>query len=105
MRRTRAAAAPNKLRDSAARELRKLGTRVSAESRRTAGAAAGGELTDREREIAELVANGSSNKQVAAALFVSEKTVESHLSRVYDKVGVRSRVELAREYESRVRAA
>ena len=52
-------------------------------------------LTAREREIAELVAEGRSNKQVAAALFLSEKTVEHHLSRIYAKVGVRSRAELA----------
>ena len=43
----------------------------------------------------ELVAEGRSNKQVAAALFLSEKTIEHNLSRVYAKLGVRSRVELA----------
>ena len=53
------------------------------------------ELTSREQEIAALVAEGRSNKQVAAELFVSEKTVEHHLSRVYAKLGVRSRTELA----------
>ena len=47
------------------------------------------------REIVELVAGGRSNKQVAAALFLSEKTIEHHLSRVYCKLGVRSRTELA----------
>ena len=52
-------------------------------------------LTPRERDIAELVAQGRSNKQAAAALFLSEKTIEHHLSRIYAKVGVRSRVELA----------
>jgi DNA-binding NarL/FixJ family response regulator len=41
------------------------------------------------------VAEGRSNKQVAAELFLSEKTVEHHLSRVYGKLGVRSRTELA----------
>ena len=53
------------------------------------------DLTPREREIAELVAQGQANKQVAATLFLSEKTIEHHLSRVYAKVGVRSRTELA----------
>jgi DNA-binding CsgD family transcriptional regulator len=38
---------------------------------------------------------GRSNKQVAAAIFLSEKTIEHHLSRIYAKLGVRSRVELA----------
>jgi DNA-binding NarL/FixJ family response regulator len=42
-----------------------------------------------------LVAEGRSNKQVAAELFLSEKTIEHHLSRVYGKLGVRSRTELA----------
>jgi DNA-binding NarL/FixJ family response regulator len=45
--------------------------------------------------VAELVAAGRSNKEVAAALFLSEKTIEHHLSRIYAKLEVRSRVELA----------
>jgi DNA-binding CsgD family transcriptional regulator len=53
------------------------------------------ELTDAERRIAELVAEGRSNKEVAAALFVSVKTVEVTLTRVYRKLGVHSRAELA----------
>ena len=77
--------------EAAARELRRLGTRLSAESRR---ATAGDDLTERERTIAELVAQGRTNKQVAAAMFLSEKTIEHHLSRAYAKLGVRSRVEL-----------
>ena len=57
--------------------------------------AAGDALTDRERAIAELVVAGETNKQVGARLYLSEKTVETHLSRVYAKLGVKSRVELA----------
>ena len=53
------------------------------------------ELTPTERRVAELVARGSPNKSVAAALFVTVGTVEAHLSRVYAKLGVRSRAELA----------
>jgi DNA-binding NarL/FixJ family response regulator len=83
------------MRDAAARELRRLGSRLSAEARRTSGAAGLEALTAREREIAGLVAQGRSNKQVAAALFLSQKTVEHHLSRVFEKLGVRSRAELA----------
>jgi DNA-binding NarL/FixJ family response regulator len=45
--------------------------------------------------VAELVAQGRPNKEVAAALFVTVKTVEAHLSRIYAKLGVRSRAELA----------
>ena len=84
--------------EAAGRELRRLGSRLSASSRRAAGragTASAGELTGRERDIALLVAEGRSNKQVAAALFLSEKTIEHHLSRVYAKLGVRSRAELA----------
>jgi DNA-binding NarL/FixJ family response regulator len=55
----------------------------------------GEDLSVRERSIAELVADGRSNKEVAAALFVSPKTVENNLSRIYAKLGVRSRTELA----------
>jgi DNA-binding CsgD family transcriptional regulator len=57
--------------------------------------AAGGELTETERRIADLVAQGRSNKEVAAALSLSPKTVEWNLSKVYAKLGVRSRAELA----------
>ncbi len=52
-------------------------------------------LSSRELEIAALVAEGRSNKQVGAALHLSEKTIENNLSRIYAKLGVRSRVELA----------
>jgi DNA-binding NarL/FixJ family response regulator len=43
----------------------------------------------------ELAADGRTNRQIAATLFLSEKTIESHLSRIFPKLGVRSRVELA----------
>jgi ATP/maltotriose-dependent transcriptional regulator MalT len=52
------------------------------------------ELTPQEAQVATAVASGLSNPEVAAALFVSRKTVEAHLSRVYRKLGVRSRTEL-----------
>ena len=53
-------------------------------------------LTPAERRVAALVAEGRTNREVAAALFVAERTVASHLSHVYAKLGVRSRTELAR---------
>jgi len=59
-------------------------------------AAPAGGLTPGEQRVAELVASGLSNKQVAAQLFVSVYTVEAHLSRVYAKLGIRSRTQLAR---------
>jgi DNA-binding CsgD family transcriptional regulator len=54
------------------------------------------DLTTREREIAELVGEGLANKEIAAKLFVSVNTVEKTLTRVYSKLGVRSRTELAK---------
>ncbi|MBA3365143.1 MAG: helix-turn-helix transcriptional regulator, partial [Actinobacteria bacterium] len=55
-----------------------------------------GELTEAERRIAGLVAEGRTNREVAAALFLTEHSVETALTRVYRKLGVRSRGELAR---------
>ena len=52
---------------------------------------AGGELTPSERQVSELAADGLSNKQIAAALYVTVNTVEVHLARAYAKLGVRSR--------------
>jgi DNA-binding CsgD family transcriptional regulator len=56
---------------------------------------ASGELTETESRIATLAASGMSNPEIAAAVFVSRKTVEANLSKTYRKLGVRSRVELA----------
>ena len=60
-----------------------------------------GGLTPGERRVAELVAAGLSNKQVAAQLFVSVHTVEGHLSQAYAKLGIRSRTQLARALDLR----
>jgi DNA-binding CsgD family transcriptional regulator len=57
-------------------------------------------LTAAERRVAALVAEGRTNREVAAALFLGERTVETHLSHVYAKLGVRSRTELARRFRS-----
>jgi DNA-binding NarL/FixJ family response regulator len=86
-------------RDEVRRELRKLGARV--EPRRAAGDAAEGvaSLSSREREIADLVTDRRTNKEIAAELFLSEKTIESHLRNVFAKLGVRSRVQVARVIE------
>ncbi|MGQ0465284.1 MAG: helix-turn-helix transcriptional regulator [Sporichthyaceae bacterium] len=53
-------------------------------------------LTKTERQVAEHVAAGLSTNDIAERLFVSPRTVQSHLTRTYDKLGVRSRVQLAR---------
>jgi DNA-binding CsgD family transcriptional regulator len=82
-------------RDAAVRTLRRLGHRV----RRRVAAPTGGTgfngLSAREREVAGRVASGDTNREVAAALFLSEKTIGSHLARIYDKLGVHSRAALA----------
>lgn len=76
--------------------------RARAELRRISGRApTPGALTPAEERIAILVADGKTNREIAAALFLSERTVEGHLSHVYGKLRVRSRTELARELASR----
>ena len=84
-----------RFRDEAARELRRLGRRVGARRRRAAGGPGLASLSGREREIAELVAHGRTNREIAAQLFLSEKTIESHLSKVFTKLGVSGRVAVA----------
>ena len=61
-----------------------------------------GQLTAQERAVARLVAGGMSNRQVAAELFLSVKTVQFHLTHVYTKLGLGSRSELAARYRESV---
>lgn len=68
--------------------------RVRAESSRIGGRATSDELTPTERQVAELIAAGKSYREVAAELFISPKTVQWNLSKVYRKLGIRSRAEL-----------
>ena len=75
--------------DQAARELRRLGRRVIRTGRRAGEDGLG--LSRREVEVARLVAEGKTNREIAAELFLSDRTVESHLSRVFAKLGVSSR--------------
>ena len=56
---------------------------------------AAGELTPSETRVAELAADGLSNKEIAQMLVVSVHTVERHLKHVYSKLGIRSRGQLA----------
>jgi DNA-binding CsgD family transcriptional regulator len=60
-----------------------------------------GELTSAERRVAALVVEGRTNREVAAQLFTTVATVEAHLTRIYRKLGVRSRTELARRVADR----
>jgi DNA-binding NarL/FixJ family response regulator len=70
--------------------------RARAEQARIGGRTTIEGLTETELRVAQLVAEGRSNKEVAAALFVSVRAVEANLSRVYAKLGIGSRTELAR---------
>lgn len=87
--------------ESALATFDELGTplwagKARAELARIGGRAPAGDgLTSSERRIAELVAEGKTNKEVAATLVVAERTVESALTQIYRKLGVRSRTELA----------
>ncbi len=69
--------------------------RARAELARIGGRARSSGLTPTEEQVADLVADGRSNKEVAEALFVSVRTVEANLTRIYAKLGIRSRTELA----------
>ena len=75
---------------------RRWAERARAELGRIGGRTREEGLTQAERRVAALVAEGRTNREVAAALFLSERTVESHLTHVYAKLGVRSRTQLAR---------
>jgi two-component system NarL family response regulator len=53
------------------------------------------DLTRREREIAELIGNGESNKQIARQLAITERTVKAHLTEIFRKLGIADRLRLA----------
>ncbi len=54
------------------------------------------DLTAAEQRVADLIVSGATNRDAAAALFVSVRTVETHVASIYRKLGVRTRTELAR---------
>jgi DNA-binding CsgD family transcriptional regulator len=76
--------------------------RVADEAARVAGRrVASADLTSTERQVAELVAAGRTNREVAEKLFITVRTVEANLTRIYRKVGLRSRAELAAQWNQR----
>ena len=84
--------------DEARRELARLGRRRRPRTLigdRGSPSAALASLTAREIEVAELVGAGRTNRQIGTALFLSEKTVESHLSHIFTKLGTSSRAGVA----------
>jgi non-specific serine/threonine protein kinase len=54
-----------------------------------------GPLSKREREVVAMVAGGMTNRQIADRLFIAERTAEGHVERIRNKLGVRSRTEVA----------
>jgi ATP/maltotriose-dependent transcriptional regulator MalT len=93
-------------RDQAEQELRHLGHRVQRRTRRGKAGGVGIEtLTERELQIARLVVDRQTNPEIAAGLFLSQKTIESHLRNIFHKLGVATRVELARAVEQSDRKA
>ena len=86
-------------------ELRRLGRRIH---HRTAAGKRNGRgveaLTERELEVARLVVDRRTNPEIAAELFLSVKTIETHLRNVFHKLDVSSRVEVARAVERADRA-
>jgi len=79
--------------------------RVRAELARIGGRApAGRKLTPTEERVAQLIAAGNTYDEVAAALFMSPKTVQWNLSRIYRKLGVRSRAQLAAQFSAERRS-
>ncbi len=93
-------------RDEAERELGKLGHRTHRRTRSGKTDGAGIELlTERELQVARLVVDRKTNPEIAAELFLSQKTVETHLHNIFCKINVASRVELARAVEHAERTA
>ena len=80
--------------DKARRELSKIAVRAPPEG-----------LTETERRVAALVAQGQTNREIAAAMFVTENTVQTHVRHIFQKLGVRSRTELAATTPVRPRTA
>jgi DNA-binding CsgD family transcriptional regulator len=89
--------------ESALAEFEELGAASWAASARAELARIGGRqridgLSPSERSVADLVTEGRTNREIAAALFLSERTVAGHLTRIYSKLEIRSRTELAQAW-------
>jgi DNA-binding CsgD family transcriptional regulator len=109
-RRMKQKSSARELLDASVAGFDRIGARVWAAKARRALARIGGrppapsDLSPSEEQVALLVADGRSNREVAASLFISVHTVEANLKRIYRKLGIRSRVELARKIGERLDA-
>ncbi|GAB3992102.1 response regulator transcription factor [Glycomyces albus] len=72
---------------------RLIETFVASRPRLADGSVALNELTDREREVLRLIAQGKSNAEISATLFIAEQTTKTHVSRILQKLGLRDRVQ------------
>jgi DNA-binding CsgD family transcriptional regulator len=91
---------------AAERELRRLGERFRRRPRGSRPAGSGMEaLTERELEIARLTVERRTNREIGQRLFLSEKTIETHMRNIFFKLGVPSRIEVARATERADRQA
>ncbi|MEP7019161.1 MAG: helix-turn-helix transcriptional regulator, partial [Pseudonocardiales bacterium] len=106
-RRARRKAASRAALEAAAAEFDAIGARSHAERARSEASRIGGrpaasqELSSTEAQVAGLAARGATNRSIADTLFVSPKTVEANLARVYRKLGIRSRAELGAALSAR----
>ena len=92
-------------RESAERELGRLGHRPHRRTRPGTDGTGIRSLTERELQVARLVVDRRTNPEIAAGLFLSQKTVETHLRNIFRKLDVSSRVDLARAVERADRAS
>jgi DNA-binding CsgD family transcriptional regulator len=90
----------DRLAELAARELRKLGRRVGKAGTRAQGKDGLSALSARELEVARLVTDRLTNREIAERLVLSQKTVERHMDHIFRKLGVSSRVDVARAVEA-----
>jgi DNA-binding CsgD family transcriptional regulator len=82
---------------------RPLQAEIDQELPRIAAARSGGELTAAEQRVGDQIAAGATNREIAAALFISVRTVETHVASIYRKLGVPTRSELRRTLSARSR--
>jgi DNA-binding CsgD family transcriptional regulator len=78
-------------------ELRRMGIRRGARGKRARPLSGWASLTESERRVAALVAEGRTNPEIAEQLFISRRTVETHVSHILRKLELTSRVQLAAE--------
>jgi DNA-binding CsgD family transcriptional regulator len=90
-------------RDAAQRQLRQLGQHIHRRTRPGEAATGVGSLTEREMQIARLIVDRKTNGEIARELFLSKKTIETHIRNMFRKLDASSRVDIARAVETTAR--